>query len=133
MFKAIIYFLAAIALITGALDILNGMAAQKVFGANLSEAGFSDPMMDNVFRFLAAMWFGIGLQLIFFSRDLPRYKPALMLLLGIIILGGFARLLSIYHYGLPEASSGKMIIAAGLFSELVLAPILFVWARRIKT
>lgn len=133
MFKGIIYFLAVIALITGAMDMWNGLAAQKVFGAGLTEAGFSDPMMDNVFRFLAAMWFGVGVQMIFFVRDLPRYKPALMLLLGIVILGGFARLLSMYHFGLPDASAGRVLIFAGLFAELIVAPILLIWGRRLKT
>jgi len=111
----------------------NGLAAQKAFGAGLTEAGFADPMLDNVFRFLAAMWFGVGLQMIFYVKDLPRYKPALMLLLGIVILGGLARLLSMYHFGLPDASAGRMLIYAGLFAELILAPILIIWARRLKT
>jgi len=132
MFKAIVYFLAAIAIITGAMDIFQGLESQRNFGANLTEQGFNDPMLDNVFRFFAAIWFGLGLQFILFVRDIPRYKPALLLLLGIVVLGGVARLISMSQLGMPEASNGKMLVYVGLFAELVVAPILMVWLSRMK-
>jgi len=132
MFKYIIYFLALIALVTGAMDLFHGVRSQEALGANLTDKGFQDPMLDNVFRFFAAVWFGLGLQLLFFVRDLPRYKPALMLLLGIVVLGGVARLISMAQYGLPEAATGRTLIYAGLFAELIMAPFLMVWLSRIK-
>jgi len=132
MFKYIIYFLALIALATGAMDLFHGVRSQEALGANLTAQGFQDPMLDNVFRFFAAVWFGLGLQLIYFVRDLPRYKPALMLLLGVIALGGVARLISMAQFGLPEATAGRTIIFAGLFAELIMAPMLMVWLSRMK-
>jgi len=38
----------------------------------------------------------------------------------------FGRVLSIVQYGYPEGSGG-MVVAAGLFAELFLSPILLVW------
>lgn len=127
VFTILCYVFAAIALITGASDFVQGLASQKDFGANLTEAGFTDPMTDNVFRFFAGIWFGVGVFFILFIRDLERYKPAMMALLGIVILGGLGRVLSIWQYGLPEHPMGLTIIAAGLLAEVVLSPIMLWW------
>jgi len=132
MFKWIIYFLALIALVTGAMDLLLGVQSQENLGAKLTAEGFQDPMLDNVFRFFAAVWFGLGLQLIFLVRNLPRYKPALMLLLAIVVLGGIARLISMAQFGLPDPGLGRLIICAGLFAELIMAPFLMIWLSRMK-
>lgn len=64
------------------------LASQRVFGAVITDAGFADPMVDNVFRFFSRLWFGVGVMFILFVRDLDRYKPAMIALLGMVILGG---------------------------------------------
>lgn len=127
IFCGILWLLAAIALITGANDILSGLAAQKGFGTTISEAGLRDPIVDNIFRFFAAIWFGLGLQLILFSLDLERYRVALLLLFGIVVLGGLARLASIYQVGWPDAESAISLINVGLVAELIITPVLAVW------
>ena len=52
-FTILCYFFAALALITGASDLIQGLASQRAFGATLTDAGFADPMVDNVFRFFS--------------------------------------------------------------------------------
>lgn len=127
VFCAILWLLAAIALSTGANDILNGLASQKDMGSTISDAGLRDPIVDNVFRFFAAIWLGLGLQFILFSTDLDRYRPALLLLFAIVVLGGFARLLSLQQVGWPTAEQGISLINVGLIAELVVTPLMAVW------
>lgn len=127
LFTIVCYIFAAIALTTGASDLLQGLASQRAFGATLTEAGFADPMVDNVFRFFAGLWFGTGILFILFVRDLNRYKPAMMALLAIVVLGGLGRILSISQYGLPDHPMGVTLISLGLLAEVVISPIMLWW------
>lgn len=126
-----VYFLAAIAIITGAMDIINGVAGVSAMGADIPATALGDPLLDNLFRFFAAIWLGLGLQLIFLVRDYDRYRPALLLLLGIVVFGGIARLISLAEYGFPQNGIGTLLVWLGLVAELLIAPIL-IWftARR---
>jgi len=127
LFRIGIYIFVAIALTTGASDLIQGIASQRSFGANLSDQGFSDPMLDNVFRFFAALWFGVGVLFIVFIRDLDRYKPAMIALLSIVALGGLGRILSIAQLGMPDHPMGITLVYAGLLAEVVIAPIMIWW------
>lgn len=127
LFTIVCYLFAAIALTTGASDLLQGLASQRAFGATLTDAGFADPMVDNVFRFFSGLWFGTGILFILFVRDLERYKPAMIALLAIVVLGGLGRLLSIYQYGLPDDSMGVTLIFAGLLAEVIISPVMLWW------
>ena len=127
IFTAICYLFAAIALTTGASDLIQGLASQRAYGANLTDAGFADPMVGNVFRFFAGLWFGTGIMFVLFVRDLDRYKPAMIALLGIVSIGGLGRILSIYQYGLPDNSMGTALIFFGLFAEVIVSPIMLWW------
>ncbi len=123
----VVYFLAAIALLAGAIDIINGVAGVNFMGGNMIAA---DPMLDNLFRFFAALWFGIGLQLIFFSRDYPRNKRALIFLLAIVAMGGLVRLISIAQLGFPASGVGVLLVSLGLVSELIIAPVLIFFIKK---
>lgn len=127
VFKACIYLFIAIAVLTGANDLLQGISGLKAMGAGLTDAGYSDPLLDSLFRFFAGLWMGTGLLFWIFIRDLRRYKPAMMALLGVVILGGIGRLLTIAQLGLPEAPIGLAMVSAGLFAELLLSPLLLAW------
>ncbi|MGV6804436.1 MAG: DUF4345 domain-containing protein [Ruegeria sp.] len=127
LFKIVCYFFAAIAMTTGASDLIQGLASQRAFGATLTDAGFADPMIDNLFRFFSALWFGTGILFILFARDLDRYKPAMIALLGIIILGGLGRILSIWQYGLPDHPLGLTLVFLGLLAEVVISPLMLWW------
>lgn len=127
IFKALCYFFAAIALITGGNDFLNGLEAQRSLGATLSDQGFADPLVDNVFRFFSALWVGVGVMFVLFVHDLARYRPAMAALLGIIILGGLGRVISIAQLGLPEHPGALALVGAGLLAELVISPVMLWW------
>ena len=122
-----IYILATICIMTGTNDFIRGIKGLRDLGANLTEAGFSDPATDNAIRFFAGIWIGVGIMFIIFLRDLKRYQPAMMALLGIVFLGGIGRIISILQYGMPESSAGVAVILLGLFIEVGLMPILAWW------
>lgn len=127
LFTIMIYVFAAIAVLTGISDLAQGLVSQKSLGAGLTDAGFADPLVDNVFRFFAAIWIGVGVLFVLFIRDLDRYKPAMIALLSIVVLGGGGRILSILQYGLPESSAGIGLISVGLLAEVVASPIILWW------
>lgn len=126
-FRITIYAFAAIALLTGTNDFLQGQISQAPLGAGLTPEGFADPLMDSVFRFFAALWFGTGVLFVIFVRDLDRYKPPMMALLGIVILGGIGRVMTIIQHGLPEHPGGLALVGAGLLAEVVVSPVLLWW------
>ena len=127
LFTIVIYVFAAIALITGASDFLQGQISQAQLGAGLTPEGFADPLMDSVFRFFAALWFGTGILFVIFVRDLDRYKPPMIALLAIVILGGIGRLITIMQHGLPDHPGGQTLVYAGLVAEVVVSPIMLWW------
>ncbi|MEM6499089.1 MAG: DUF4345 domain-containing protein [Pseudomonadota bacterium] len=127
LFTIGIYIFAAIALLTGANDLIQGFASLKAFGSTLPEQAFGDPMADNLFRFFAGLWFGVGVLFLLFIRDMNRYSPAMIALLSVVALGGLGRVLSIFQYGMPEAPLGFALVCAGLLSELIIAPIMLWW------
>lgn len=80
-----------------------------------------------MFRFFSGLWFGVGVLFILFIRDLERYKPAMVTLLYVVILGGIGRVISIAQYGMPEHPLGFTLVIAGLIAELVISPIMVWW------
>lgn len=127
IFKITVYILAVICLITGANDFIGGVNALRILGANLTETGFSDPITDNVIRFFAGIWIGVGILFVIFLRDLIRYQPVMLVLFGIVLLGGIGRIISIVQYGMPENSAGAGLIIIGLIVEIGLMPFLAWW------
>lgn len=126
-FKVMTYFMAAICLFTGANEFINGFIAFQDMGANLTEEGFADPLMNNVIRFFAAMWMGVGVMFIVFILDLERYKPAMLALFGIVFLGGIGRIISVLEFGMPEAASGVNLVVSGVIVEIVVIPVMACW------
>jgi len=125
LFTIIIYIFAAIALLTGASDLVQGLASQKTFGATMPTEGIA--IVDNVFRFFSGLWFGVGILFILFVRDLDRYKPSMIALLAIVVLGGIGRIISIFQYGMPDNSAATSLVLVGLLAEVVISPILLWW------
>ncbi|MBX2885591.1 MAG: DUF4345 domain-containing protein [Granulosicoccus sp.] len=125
LFTIVVYIFAAIALVTGASDLVQGLASQKSFGASMPEQGVA--IVDNVFRFFSAIWLGVGVLFVLFIRDLARYKPAMIALLFVVVLGGVGRIISIVQYGLPDQPAASGLVLAGLIAELLVTPILLWW------
>jgi len=130
-FRVTIYIIAAIPLITGLMDLFHGVAAQQTAGMTLSEKSINDPLLNSTFRFFAGLWFGVGLLLILFVRDLKRYSTALSVLFLILFVGGIGRLITMAQLGLPEDSASRIIVLVGIGVEIVLMPILYLWQRKL--
>jgi len=130
-FKVIIYVIAAIPLLTGAIDFIVSVPSQQTFGMVLPVSGLADPMLNSSFRFFAAIWFGVGILLIMFVRNLAYYRNALAVLLGIIFLAGLGRILSVYQCGLPKNQAGAGLVIFAITIEVLLMPILLGWLLRL--
>jgi len=130
LYTVTVYFLAAICLLTGSSDFIQGLSAIKAFGSTLPQAAYSDPMADNIFRFFAAIWFGTGVLLIQLVRNIESYKPVLQTLMAIIALGGIGRLISIAQNGMPDHMVGFSLVCVGLVAELLVAPILIIFLNK---
>jgi hypothetical protein len=82
--------------------------------------------LDSHYRYLSGLLFGIGLA---FGSTIPAIerRGVLFRTLGfIVIVGGFARLVSLVRLGPP--STGHLF---GLFMELGAVPLLLLWQARI--
>jgi hypothetical protein len=85
-----------------------------------------DASFDSEYRFVHAFWFAAAPAI---WSSLPRIEqdpPALNAVMGTVVLGGFARLLSWRRRGRP-----RPIFIAGIALELVVIPVLWVWKARV--
>jgi len=119
IFKIIVGILGAIAFFTGANDLLSGAAVKGDFGNNLGHLDH-DPTLNFTIRFLGGIWMGFGIFLFLFISDLPRYKIALLVSFGIIIIGGLGRLYSIVKLGIEKGN--ETMSYSILAVELLLVP-----------
>ncbi|NJO33919.1 MAG: DUF4345 domain-containing protein [Rhodospirillales bacterium] len=106
---------------------IGGGALGVIFGAALLDHG-RDLDLDSHFRYLSGLLLGIGCGLLSTLRDLEKYKSRFTLLAGIVAVGGFSRLLSVVLDGWPAASTQFALVM-----ELVVAPLLWLWRRRVST
>lgn len=125
IFKVCVWMLGLIAIFTGIADLWTGAIAMEQLGARLTEAGYADAGLNNVFRFFAAIWIGFGVFLIYFTTDLERYYKPLAIAFITAALGGVGRIMSIYEFGLPEGR--ETTIWAITLLEVVFIPALLVW------
>lgn len=128
--KIITVTLSAIALLTGAMDVIVGVAGQTNIGVGAAVAPPFDPVLDSQVRFLGAVWLGLGAIQLVCLRDLRRYGPILQLCFAIVLLGGAGRALSLLRVGCPATATGLTFIAVALVIELVLVP--FAWLSLLK-
>lgn len=129
-FRFTLRALAVLALVTGTIDVLLGLAAQATIGAALEE-GYGDPLLNSQVRYLGAIWFGFGWLLTYCLRDLPRYAPIVRGALWVVVLGGFGRLASVLQFGHPPSAVGFHFVNGAIAIELVGIPLLLVWMGRL--
>lgn len=129
-FRWAVRALALIALLTGAGDVIVGLAGQQMIGAALQE-GYSDPLLNSQIRYLGAIWFGFGLLLWVCSAHLFRYAGILQGALWIVFLGGVGRVLSVIQFGFPPSDSGTGFVIFAIAIEIVAMPLLVLWLRRL--
>ncbi|PXA97142.1 DUF4345 domain-containing protein [Nostoc sp. 3335mG] len=83
--------------------------------------------LDSHFRYLSGIFLGLGIG---FASCIPRIETKgerFRLLGAMVVLGGLARLLSLWTLGAP--STGHL---AGLAIELGVVPLLMAWQKRIS-
>lgn len=122
--------LSLIALLTGAMDVIVGVAGQANIGVGAAAAAPFDPVLDSQVRFLGAVWLGLGAIQLFCLGDLRRYGAILQFCFGIVVLGGIGRVLSLIQVGQATSGIGPGFIVVALAIELVLVPLAWVKVRR---
>lgn len=128
--KATTVLLSLIALLTGAMDVIVGVAGQANIGVGAAAAAPFDPVLDSQVRFLGAVWLGLGAIQLVCLGDLKRYGAILQLCFAIVVLGGIGRALSLLQVGQPANGVGPAFIVVALAIELVLVPLAWVTFRR---
>jgi hypothetical protein len=95
------------------------------FGANFLDLS-GNVVMDSYIRFLKVMLLAIGL--IYWSSipDIERHGERISLVTCILVLGAVPRLMAVIGHGVPTI--GILISLAG---ELIAAPLLWLWQRRV--
>lgn len=128
--KAITVLLSSLALLTGAMDVVIGVAGQANIGVGNAASVPLDPVLDSQVRFLGAVWVGLGAIQLVCLGDLRRYSTILQLCFAIVILGGIGRALSLLQAGHPSSDIGTVFIAVALAIELMLVPLVWLAFRR---
>jgi hypothetical protein len=95
------------------------------FGANFLDLS-GNVVMDSYIRFLKGMLLAIGL--IYWSSipDIERHGERLALVTFILVLGAVPRLMAVIAHGVPTIG-----IMVSLIGELIVAPLLWLWQRRV--
>ena len=92
----------------------------------LGSAAVASGDLDSHFRYLSGLLLGIGLG---YASTVPRIEQhgrRFRLLSWLVVVGGLGRLFSLLVIGLPSAA-----MVAALTMELLVAPSLALWQRRV--
>ncbi|MFJ6717359.1 MULTISPECIES: DUF4345 domain-containing protein [unclassified Streptomyces] len=93
-----------------------------VVGGNAAIPGAQDAgaTVDSLGRFLGAAFAGYGLTWLWVARQTPVPATAVRVLIGVFLLGGLARVLSIAVAGWPHGFQVALMVV-----ELTLSPVYF--------
>ncbi|TSB02372.1 DUF4345 domain-containing protein [Sphingorhabdus contaminans] len=122
--------LSLIALLTGAMDVIVGVAGQANIGVGAAAAAPIDPILDSQVRFLGAVWFGLGAIQLVCLRDMHRFGGILQLCFVIVVLGGIGRAMSLLQVGYPTSGIGSTFITFALVIELAVVPLAWAMLRK---
>ena len=95
------------------------------FGANFIDLT-GNVVMDSYIRFLKGMLLAIGLVYWSAIPDIERHGERISLVTFILLLGAVPRLMAVIGHGVPTIG-----IMVGLTGELIVAPLLWLWQRRV--
>jgi hypothetical protein len=97
------------------------------FGVTFTEFS-GNVVMDSYIRFLKGMLLAIGL--IYWSSipQIERQGERISLVTFILVLGAVPRLMAVIGHGVPTIG-----IMVGLAGELIAAPLLWLWQRRVAS
>jgi len=95
------------------------------FGASFMDLS-GNVVMDSYIRFLKGMLLALGL--IYWSSipDIERHGERISLITFVLVLGAVPRLMAVIGHGVPTIG-----ILIGLAGELIVAPLLWLWQRRV--
>ncbi|MDB5693944.1 MAG: hypothetical protein JWO81_3007 [Alphaproteobacteria bacterium] len=120
LLQAVVACLCLIPLAAGGAGMIRGAAMLK---------GMHPPLpvdLDSHYRYLSGLLFGIGLAFAACIPAIERRGPLFRPLGMIVILGGLARLFSLFRLGPPSAGH-----VFGLAMELGAMPLLLLWQARV--
>lgn len=123
--------LSLIALLTGSMDVIVGVAGQANIGVGTAASPPFDPVLDSQVRFLGAVWLGLGAIQLICLRDLRRYGAILETSYAVVVLGGVGRALSLAQAEHTPGGTGLSFIGFALFIELALVPSAWLVLRKI--
>ncbi len=84
--------------ITGAADLVDGVALLKAAGSPIDGEIRTDPIMNSQVRFWGAIWFGYGILLWRTTSDLRKDADLFRILCAILALSGLGRFVSTIQY-----------------------------------
>jgi hypothetical protein len=106
--------------------VLGGFGLAGIFfGASFTEFS-GNVVMDSYIRFLKGMLLAIGLIYWWSIPQIERHGERISLVTFILVLGAVPRLMAVIGHGVPTIG-----IMVGLAGELIVAPLLWVWQRRV--
>jgi hypothetical protein len=118
-------FFLQIATAFSALALLGLGIAGVMLGAQFMH-GVGTITVDNYFRLLSGTLVGMGIVFLVSIPHVERYRERFGILTFMIVLGGLAHLYSVSLHGIPSVGT-----LAGLFMELVYAPLLWLLQRHV--
>jgi hypothetical protein len=120
--QIVLAILGLIPILTGGLDLILGARSLQVVGSLIPLDVVNDVVLDSQIRFLAAIWFGVGIIFYWMIPSIDRQTTLFRLLMGGIFLGGIGRISSAILVGIPPVQFIAVILL-----ELVGVPILILW------
>jgi len=87
---------------------------------------WGDASLDSHFRYLSGLLLGLGVAYWSTIPDIGKQEARIGLVTLIVVTGGFFRALGLLASGEPG-----LVMRAALVAELVGAPLLYLWQRRI--
>ena len=111
--------IAVVALLTGINVLVGGASAVPGAGEPL------DPAVDNELRFFSVFWVAYGAFSFWVAKNIKQQMHFVPMLAVIFLLGGFARLLSVFSLGLAHP-----ILTAAMLLEFVLPILIFYLYRK---
>ena len=82
--------------------------------------------LDSHFRYISGIFFGVGLGFVSCIPGIEVKGARLRMLVGFVVIGGLARLLSLAEVGMPGAG-----MRFGLGMELCVTPLIALWQWRV--
>jgi Domain of unknown function (DUF4345) len=120
--QIVLAILGLIPILTGGLDLILGARSLQVVGSLIPLDVVNDVVLDSQIRFLATIWFGVGIIFYWIIPSIDRQTTLFRLLMGGIFLGGIGRISSAILVGIPPVQFIAVILL-----ELLGVPILILW------